>query len=285
VTEAVFSVHSAQQARTRALIVPREHGAWGLLLIPLFTGMAVGATSTPRIFPLVLFPIAALTLFWVRTPMESLLGTTPLSAETPAERRMALLMSMGLAAVFAACLAGLLWNGRNRDLLLLGGIGALAFLGQTLLMKLGRKLRMTAQMLGVISLTCAAPAAYYLATGHLDRRAWLLWAANWIFAGNQIHFVQLRIHAARVATFGEKYARGRVFFLAQVLLLPILAAASRARLMPAPVMLAFVPALVRGFYWFFQGAQTLHVKSLGWAEMRQGILFGVLLASACILSS
>jgi len=27
-----------QQARRRAMIVPREHGAWGLLLIPIFTG-------------------------------------------------------------------------------------------------------------------------------------------------------------------------------------------------------------------------------------------------------
>jgi len=32
----------AQQTRTRALIVPREHGAWGLLLVPLFTGVVQG---------------------------------------------------------------------------------------------------------------------------------------------------------------------------------------------------------------------------------------------------
>lgn len=265
-------------------MVPREHGAWGLLLVPLFTGMAVGMASTRPGWPLVLFPIAALTLFWLRTPVESLLGTAPLSAQTPAERRTSLMMSLGLAAVFAVCLTGLLWNGRNRDLLLLGGIGALAFVLQTLLMKLGRKLRMTAQMLGAISLTCAAPAAYYVATGRLDVRAWLLWAANWIFAGNQIHFVQLRIHAARAETFGEKFARGRVFFLAQILLLPALAATSRWRLMPALVMVAFLPALVRGFYWFFRGHQPLQVKSLGWSEMRQGVLFGILLAAACIFS-
>src|SRR5271166_361636 len=193
ITDGALEVHRAQHARTRALIVPREHGAWGLLLVPLFTGAAVGIASAHRAWPLVLFPVAALALFWLRTPVESLLGTNPLSAQTPAERRIALIVSAALAAVSAACLA------------------ALAFVFQTWLMKLGRKLRMAAQLLGAIGLTCTAPAAYCVATGHMDARAWVLWAANWIFAGNQIHFVQLRIHAARAATLREKFTRGRGF--------------------------------------------------------------------------
>ena len=36
------------QARMRALIVPREHGAWGLLLVPLFTGVVAGIASEHR---------------------------------------------------------------------------------------------------------------------------------------------------------------------------------------------------------------------------------------------
>lgn len=283
-TDTSLSVRSFQQPRMRALVVPREHGAWGLLLVPLFTGASVGLASTQRAWPLILFTVAALALFWLRTPVESLLGTTPLSAQTPAERRASLIASTGLGAVSAACLAGLLWNGRNRGLLLLGGIVVLAFVAQTLLMKLGRKLRLMAQMLGAIGLTCTAPAAYYVATEQLDARAWLLWSANWIFAGNQIHFVQLRIHATRATTVGQKLGRGRVFLLGQILLLPILAFAAHWRLMPALIMLAFIPGLVRGFYWFFGGYQPLQVKSLGWSEMRQGVLFGILLAAAIILS-
>jgi len=278
------SVRSVQQPRIRALVIPREHGAWGLLLVPLFSGAAVGVASTARVWPVVLFTVTALALFWLRTPVESLLGTTSLSAHTSAERRTSLLVALGLAAVSAACLAALFWHGRNRGLLLLGGIAVLAFVAQTLLMKLGRNLRMTAQMLGAIGLTCAAPAAYYVATGHLDARAWLLWSANWIFAGDQIHFVQLRLHAARAATLGEKLRRGRLFLLGQILLLPILAAAAYWRWMPALVMIAFIPGLIRGFYWFFAGQKPLQVKSLGWSEMRQGVLFGILLAAAIILS-
>ena len=279
-----LSVRSLQQPRARALVIPREHGAWGLLLVPLFSGAAVGMASTERAWPLILFTVAALALFWLRTPVESLLGTTPLSAHTSAERRTSLLVSIGLGAVSAGCLAALFWHGRNHGLLLLGGFAALAFIAQTLLIKLNRNLRMTAQMLGAIGLTCTAPAAYYVATGRLDARAWVLWSANWIFAGDQIHFVQLRLHAARAATLGEKLRRGRGFLLGQILLLPVLGAAAHWRLMPALVMLAFIPVLTRGFYWFFAGQKPLQVNSLGWSEMRQGVLFGILLAAAMVLS-
>jgi len=130
-TDTSLSVRSVQQARTRALVIPREHGAWGLLLVPLFTGAAVGVASKQRGWPLVLFTVAAFALFWLRTPVESLLGTTPLSAQTPAERRNSLIVSAGLVAVSAVCLTGLLWNGRNRGLLFLGSIGVLAFVAQS----------------------------------------------------------------------------------------------------------------------------------------------------------
>lgn len=278
------SVLSARRARTRALVVPREHGAWGLLLVPLFTGIAVGVSSAARVWPLVLFALVALALFWLRTPVESLLGTTPLTAQTPDERWIASSVSTGLALIAAACLMGLFWNGANHGLLFFGGIGALLFATQTLLIRVGRKARTIAQLVGAISLTSTAPAAYYVATGRLDSRAWGLWAANWIFAANQIQFVQLRIHAARAITFEAKCSRGWEFFVGQVLVVMTLVAAVSLRVIPILVALAFLPALTRGFAWFFRGSQGLHVRRLGWSEMRQGILFGILLAAASVLS-
>jgi hypothetical protein len=283
-TDTGSRMRSAQRARKRALIIPREHGAWGLLLVPLSTGVAVGAASARQVWPLVLFTIVALALFWLRTPVESLLGTTPLSAQTAAERRIALIASGALGLISVGCLTGLLWGGHNRALFLFGSIGPVAFMAQTLLMKKGRELRMIAQMVGAVGLTCTAPAAYYVATGRLDERAWMLWAANWIFSVNQIHFVQLRIHAARAATFEEKCARGWWFFVGQVLLMMIVIGAVYLRVVPVLVSLAFVPALARGFYWFFCGVQPLQVKSLGWSEMRQGVVFGVLVAVASIIA-
>lgn len=282
--ETGHAVHVAQQARRRALIVPREHGAWGLLLVPLFTGLAAGFASGHRIWPLFLLTVVALSLFWLRTPVESLIGTSSLTANTKEERRTALIASALLAAVAIACLTGLLWNGQYLGLLFLGGAAAVALLVQSVLRSFGRKARMVAQLVGAIGLTCTAPAAYYIGTGRLGERAFILWAANWIFAGNQIHFVQLRIHSARASTFFDKFARGMVFFLAQPLLFAFLAVASLLHVIPPLMIFAFLPVLVRGTLWFFRKRGALDVRSLGWSEMKHGLVFGILLAAAFIYS-
>jgi hypothetical protein len=283
-TETIAAVRAAQHTRRRALIVPREHGAWGLLLVPLFTGVVAGFASEHRIWRLLLFTVAALSLFWLRTPVESLIGGGSLTANTKEERRTALVASVLLATVATACLTDLMWKGQDRWLLLLGGAAAFALLVQSFLRSRGRSWRMAAQMVGAIGLTCTAPAAYYIGTGRLSERAFILWVANWIFAGNQIHFVQLQIHSARASNFGEKFARGKLFLLAQPVFFAALVIASFWRVLPPLVIVAFVPALVRGTLWFFRKPEPLDIRSLGWSEMKHGLVFGVLLAVAFIYS-
>jgi hypothetical protein len=278
------AVRAAQRTRTRALVVPREHGAWGLLLVPLFTGVVAGYASEHRIWPLLMFTVAALSLFWLRTPVESLIGTGSLTANTARERRTALIASILLAALATTCLTGLMWKGQNLQLLLLGAATVFALVVQTVVRRLGRKVRMAAQFVGAIGLTCTAPAAYYIGTGRQSGRAFILWAANWIFAGNQIHFVQLRIHSARASTFSQKFAQGELFLLAQPVFFASLVVASFWRVLPPLVIIAFVPALVRGTLWFFRKPESVDVRSLGWSEMKHGVVFGVLLAVAFIYS-
>ena len=283
-TQTMKVAGATQQARARALIVPREHGAWGLLLVPLFTGVAAGFAPGYRVGPLFVFMVVALSLFWLRTPVESLLGTGTLKAHTSEERRTAIYASTILTVVAGACLAGLMWKGNNLQILLFGSAAGLAFAAQALLRRLGRQARMAAQLVGIIGLTAAAPAAYYIGTGRLDERAFVLWAANWAFASDQIHFVQLRIHAARASNFSERIARGRTFFLAQIVLLAVLILAVCLRMAPFLTIIAFVPVIVRGTQWFFSKPEPLDVKRLGWSEMKQGVLFGILLSIAFIYS-
>ena len=200
-----------------------------------------------------------------------------MSAHTHAERKAAVVACLSLAAVAILCLTALMWNGHYLALLWFGLIAALIFGGQALLKKLGRNVRMAAEIIGAIGLTCTAPAAYYVATGELDLRAWSLWAMNWMFAGNQIHFVHLRIHAARAGGLREKLAAGRWFFVIQVLMVPLLIFAALVHWLPYLAPLVFIPVLGRGFYWFFRGPAPLQIKKLGWSEMGQGVLFGILL--------
>jgi hypothetical protein len=264
------------------MIVPREHGAWGLLLVPLFTGVVAGFAPEHRVWGLLQLTLITLSLFLLRTPLESLLGTGAIGARTSEERWTALIASAGLGLLCSACLLGLMWHGQHPALWLLGAATAGAFVLQAVLRKLGRSARMISQVVGAFGLTCTAPAAYYVGTGRIDARAFVLWIANWIFAGNQIHFVQLRIHAARAETFPEKFDRGRFFFVAQAALLILLVFASRWKMVPALAILAFLPAIARGSLWFFRKSEALNVKSLGWSEMKHGVAFGMLLAIALL---
>jgi hypothetical protein len=141
-------------------------------------------------------------------------------------------------------------------------------------------MRMISQVVGAIALTSTAPAAYYVGAGRLAERAFALWIANWLFAANQIHFVQLRIHAARATNLQEKLASGQSFLVAQTLVMLLLVAASHWRILPWFSILAFAPALARGTSWFIRKSGPLDVKSLGWSEMKPGVAFGVLLVFA-----
>ena len=269
--------------RIRSMIVPREHGAWGLLLIPMLTGTAVGLASGRDVASLVLFAVAALALFWLRTPVESLLGASPLRPQGNAERQPLMAAALGLALLAAAALTLLLWSGPREGFFLIGVASAAAFALQAVLKKLGRRMRMPAQMVGIIGLTATAPAACYALTGHLDGVALALWLANWIFAADQVHFVQLRIHAARLDGFRAKASRGRWFLAGQLGMIAVLLAACGLGLFSWLVPLAFAPVVVRGLRWFVRRPQPLAVRALGWWEVVHSVTFGALLVAAFLL--
>jgi hypothetical protein len=281
---AATAVDQTRRQRHRALIVPREHGAWGLLLVPMITGAGVAFRQCSHIFPLILLSAAALALFWLRTPAESLLGTSAMRAQTSEEARTVKLAIAILGGIATLALCALLWAGRNADLWPLGAAVAVAFILQALLKKLGRRARMLSQIVGTIGLTASAPAAYYVITGNFDFTAWMVWLANILFAGDQIHYVQLRLHTAKLEDFRTKIAHGWTFALGQALMTTILTLACMSRLMPVLVSLAFAPLLFRGWFYFVQEPSALIVRRLGWNELKHATAFCVLFIATYTLA-
>lgn len=268
------ALHTLTRSRLRSLIWPREHGAWGMLLVPLVTGASVGHPDGERLVWVLLFAAVALGLFCLRTPVEAWLGISPLRPQNDAERRL-IHYSIYTYASFASLALGVLlpWA-RAYGLLLLGAAAATAFLVQAILKQLGRETRMNAQLTGAIALTSTAAGAYYLAAGRLDRTAVIVWAANWLFAANQIHFVQLRIHSARVMTPAEKIVRGQGFLLHEAISLFLLGMAWRAGWLPGLALVAFAPVFFRGLAWFVESPRPLQVHRLGASELVVALVFG-----------
>ena len=271
------SFNPAQPERLKSFVLPREHGAWGMLLIPLMTGAAVGFASNHAILPLVLFITAALSLFGLRTPVEAWFGASALRPSTPAERRVVLYSIFSYAAVGAFAVGWLLFKEKALGLIFIGTSAAIVFGLQSSLKKIGRPARMVSQLVGAIGLTSTAAGAYYVVTGTLEPLAVTLWALNWLFAANQIHFVQVRIRGARAGSFGEKFSQGRWFLLGEALMALLVAAAWGTTLLPGLAALAFVPVLLRGLYWFLVGERPLVIHRLGLTELTHALVFGVLL--------
>jgi len=270
------SLDSLPAERLRWFVLPREHGAWGILLVPLVTGAWIGFSVGRGILPLILFVTASLALFCLRTPLEVRLGISPLRAQTPSEG-LVVLSSIFVYATLAACAVGwLLWRERAYGLLLVGGAAAMFFVAQAGLKRLGRRARMAAQLVGALGLTSTAAGAYYVVTGVLDERALILWAANGLFAANQIHFVQTRIHGARAGRRSDKLSSGRWFLVGEMVTAVLLAAAWRLEYLPGLAALAFVPVLIRGLRWFFQSNAPLAIHRLGFTELAHALAFGAL---------
>jgi len=276
-SEQVLDLNSIPRSRRHALVFPREHGAWGMMLVPLLTGGILGLLRGGHLDPVVLLTLACLALFWLRTPVETLLGTSLMRAQTPEERHLAWRYTISFSLLATLLIGALFWGGSARGLAILGGVAALTFLAQAGIRRLGRTWRMPAQLIGAISLTSTAPAAYYVATGSLDKVALALWLANWLFAGDQIHYVQVRIHSANLSERGEKLRQGRAFLLGHAILVAVLFAAWSENWLPALAVIAFVPVVVRGLAWYLQARTPLVVRRLGWTEMVHAVVFGTLL--------
>ncbi len=273
-------IEKARRERRRALILPREHGAWGLLLVPMVTGAGVAFRERGHVLPVLLLLVAALALFWLRTPVESLLGTSAIRSQTAEERRAVATVVAVLGAVAALALGALLWGWRNPLLWLIGLTAGAAFAGQALLKKLGRRTRMLSEIVGTIGLTASGPAAYYVITGKFGATAWMLWTVNLLFAGDQIHYVQLRIHTARVEGFRAKVGHGWTFAVGQFALAGVLMAFAFRNWMPWLALFAFAPILIRGWFYFFRKPGPLMVRRLGWNELSQAVGFCVLFIAA-----
>jgi hypothetical protein len=199
--------------------------------------------------------------------------------ETSAERRLVSAAAAGYALLALAAISLLLWQGTRPGLLILGAIAALLFGAQAALRKIGRRTRMASQMVGLVGLTSTAAGACYVSTGRLDLSACMIWAANWLFAANQVHMVQLRIHNAKVEGLARRLAQGWKFLAGEIATIVVLLLFFYFHLLPKMSVIAFHPMLLRGAAWFFKKPRPLRVRRLGWTELGFAVIFAVMFVS------
>jgi len=228
--------------------MPREHGAWGILLIPFATAVGVSGVFDLKVALL----LASILCFFV--------------ARTSYLKDNARWTNLLLATSFA-CVVPLLFLWQLWWLAAFGAVATpLAF------RKTERSITM--QLLAVCGLTLTAPAAWYTATLQIDRRAWLLWLLNALYFAGGVFYVKMHV-AAAVGRKAFESLLEKLRFGASVLV--YYGALAILGVILWPVTLAYAPVVVRAVAGVCRLSPTLRIKRLGWTEVGYSIAFAVIL--------
>lgn len=172
-----MSTRVANQAQRPT--VPREHGAWVMLTVPLLVGLASGR---PGFIPALLLLVAASCLFCGQE------GWRP-----PWRLRSLWPAAVALAAVTLLVRGYGLWS-----VLDAGVVAALLALVWLALPTRRLARRQTAgQLLAVAVLTLGAPAGYAVAHGAVSATAWLGWLACFAWFAGGVLYVQMLLAAPK----------------------------------------------------------------------------------------
>jgi hypothetical protein len=238
--------------------MPREHGAWGILLIPFATAVGIAGTWNLQVALLLI----SMVCFYVAR-------TSFLKHDTK--------WILSLLAVSVACLAPLLGIWHLWWLAVFGVAAAPLAIRKT-------QRGVVSQLVAVAGLTLTAPAAWYAATGSLDRQAWLLWGLNFLYFAGGVFYVKMHVAAAlrrkRFGTAAEKIECGAANLTFYSGLTICVVGLAMAHLIPWLATLAFAPVIVRAVAGVGRLSPTLLIKRLGWTEVAHSIVFAALLIFA-----
>lgn len=249
------------------LPLPREHGAWGILLIPFLTAVVVAGKFSPAVL---LALAAVLAAFLARYPLELLLLPARAPSTPPARAQ---LRPWAWAYTSVAAALGLLLVAGWRLYLLLP-LGALALAFFALHLWAGRKRRAhaaPAELLGALGLTLSAPVAWVAATGGLDATGALVWLLNAVFFCSGVLYVRARIRRRQLQRRPEAAAFGRLtlgFHGGVVFFVLALVYWREASLL---VAVPFLVAAARAAW----GAHRppFNLRRLGWTEVALSLFF------------
>lgn len=250
-------------------MLPKEHGAWAILIAPILVGL-IGAPSVSPVAAS-LFVLGSLAVFLSRAPLQALLAK-------PGDRR-----ARGWLAFYAVLTAGAFI-----PLILLLGCWKLlyfavpsgALLVENLLMnRSGRRFSAFNEAAGVLGLCLGAPAAYYAASFQLDARAWALWLLCSAFFLGPIFYVKMAALQHRaVADPGALPAlsvmRGRAALYHGLVLTAVGAWAATGGA-PALAAIPFAASLLKTVLRGLRPPERVDFKALGYAEIGYSILFVV----------
>ena len=256
----------------RAMLkMPREHGAWVMLYVPLIAGVLVAWKLSYRVL---LLTLSATFLFIAR---ESLV------AWWRAYRRGELRVESLLRLAIYLSLAGL----AIAPLILVDRLYALAPLGLVAMLLMVVNAEMGArredrtivgEILAIAGLTMTAPAANYVAEGTWETTAIWLWALSALYFASSVFYIKLRVTLVNPRRQDERkrvWWRCAAYHSFLFVSLSLLAITDQFNLL---ALLAFAPAITRASWSLVKTSGRLDLKRLGLLEIVYSVVFLIFIA-------
>lgn len=248
------------------LKLPREHGAWAMLYVPLVTGVLVAWSFPLRVL---LFVLSATFLFVARESSVSWWRAYR-RGEHRADALERLIIYLGLAGLSIAPLVFI-----DRLYLLAPlGLAALLLLAVNTEQAARREDRtIFGELLAIAGLTMTAPAAHYVALGELQPAAFWLWLLSALYFVSSVFYVRLRVILISPRKQAERKGAWRRCASYHVFLLVSLSLLTASDRLSFFVLAAFAPALARASWCLIKPGGQLVLKRLGLQEIVYSVVF------------
>jgi hypothetical protein len=153
-------------------------------------------------------------------------------------------------------------------------IGTLLLLGFNTRQALQREDRtVVGEIIAIAGLTLTAPASHYVARGHLDLTALLLWALCSMYFASSVFYVKLRVSTLNPRKEAERRESWRLCALYHGFLLASLLLMAFGGSVSLLVLVAFAPVLIRSFFYLTRPARRINLRLVGWLEVGYSVVF------------
>jgi hypothetical protein len=256
--------------------IPKEHGSWAMLIVPLLVGIIVAPTWHWRT---IVFLVAAFGFFLVRFPLATLVKTRQRRRVDRAYLWRWVIIYGGITALCGGWLVltqGLWW------LVSIGLVGGLLLVFHLWLITRRQEMSVIGELAGIFGLALGAPMAYYVNSGQLDRTAVILWLINALYFGGTVFYIKLKVRQQPRLPVpdkpGQRLVKAKACLAYHTLALTFVILLVTLQLAPRLAPLALVPATAKVLQgaWHWQDKKSLSLVRLGVTELFHATAFALL---------
>jgi hypothetical protein len=270
----VYKSGAVARKTNHSWFLPREHGAWGIVVIPFLTAVIIAGPVRPAVW---VGLGAVLAAFIARYPIELLIvpGVYRRAGSPERDRVRKFAWAYGVLATALGVFLLAYW--RLYLLLPLGVVAVILFLMHIRAGRDGEDRSLAMELVGTVGLTLTGLVGWVAATGGLDRTGLLVWALNGLFFCSGVLYVKARIRS-RLAVHRPDLGSGASLMVGwHVALVVFVAALVTLKWLSPLIVLPFGVAAARAAWGARQGSRPFVLTRLGWSEVALSVFFAMFL--------